>query len=232
MFASVSEQHIWRERWANDEIGWHLTEVHPDLVAHATRFLGGGRKRVFVPLCGKSLDLKWLVDQGHEVVAVELVPKAVAELHAEQGIEAEVLEEGAFTVHRSPSLTVFCGDYFDLTPNLLGDVDRVWDRAALIAVEPSWQERYVAQIRTLCSSEALILQSGVEYDTSVMDGPPWPVDGEDLRRLYEGVPIELLDRKDVIDDSAWRKRGHEYFLFALYYLELQQAELPHLEDVF
>lgn len=42
--------------------------------------------RVFVPLCGKSLDMIWLAQQGHEVIGVELSPVAVEDFFRENGL--------------------------------------------------------------------------------------------------------------------------------------------------
>ncbi|EXF43869.1 thiopurine s-methyltransferase [Pseudomonas sp. BAY1663] len=56
---------------------------------------------MLVPLCGKSLDLAWLAGQGFNVLGVELSEKAVEAFFAEQQLEAEVSQAGAFRVYRS-----------------------------------------------------------------------------------------------------------------------------------
>ena len=50
----------WESRWREGRIGFHKTEVQPMLVRHAEVLLTGNPQRVFVPLCGKSVDLPWL----------------------------------------------------------------------------------------------------------------------------------------------------------------------------
>ena len=76
----------WHDSWAEGRTGFHRPDVHPQLLAHAARWLGAGSARVLVPLSGKTDDIGWLLDQGHEVVGVELVPQAVNELHAGLGV--------------------------------------------------------------------------------------------------------------------------------------------------
>lgn len=68
---------FWHERWARNEIGFHLGEVNPYLLRHWPSLALPNGARVLVPLCGKSLDMAWLVEQGFTVVGVELSEKAV-----------------------------------------------------------------------------------------------------------------------------------------------------------
>ncbi|MEQ8660123.1 MAG: thiopurine S-methyltransferase, partial [Gammaproteobacteria bacterium] len=66
------EPDFWLDKWASAQIGFHEPHPHPLLVAHwASLGLATGA-RVFVPLCGKSLDLCWLAAAGCTVVGIEL----------------------------------------------------------------------------------------------------------------------------------------------------------------
>ncbi|KAF2345978.1 TPMT family [Trinorchestia longiramus] len=58
---------------------WHVSEYHPCLIKYANELLSGPDKRVFVPLCGKTLDLIWLYKAGHRVVGLEGVERVVVE---------------------------------------------------------------------------------------------------------------------------------------------------------
>ena len=114
------EKDFWLKRWIKNETGWHQSEVEPALV----RWMKSREPlRVFVPLCGKSLDLVWLRDQGHEVVGVELSTKACEAFFLENAINAEQTVCGDFRIFRSDGFTLFNGDIFSLTPALLGRVD-------------------------------------------------------------------------------------------------------------
>ena len=70
---------FWQARWARSEIGFHLPEVNPYLQQYWPALGLPEGARVLVPLCGKSLDLVWLVEQGHAVIGVELAERAVQE---------------------------------------------------------------------------------------------------------------------------------------------------------
>ena len=145
------------------------------------------RKRVLVPLCGKTLDLAWLVAQGQPVLGVELSPIAVEALFCEQGLVPEVTDESPFRRYRSGALEVLCGDFFDLTQAHLGAVDAVYDRASLIALPPETRRGYAAHLMGLLSPETRILLITLDYDQAQMAGPPFAVAAGEVRDLFGGV---------------------------------------------
>ena len=74
----------WLERWQEGRIGFHRADANPALLLHHQHVFGQ-TLRVLVPLCGKSLDLEWLVVHGHEVVGIELSELAAQAFFAERG---------------------------------------------------------------------------------------------------------------------------------------------------
>lgn len=71
------DHEFWHARWSSNEIGFHLPQVNPHLLEFwPTLGLPAG-SRVLVPLCGKTLDMAWLMAQGHRVLGVELSRTAV-----------------------------------------------------------------------------------------------------------------------------------------------------------
>src|ERR1700691_3649788 len=127
---------FWHERWRHGQIPFHQPAADRNLTLHwpTLEIAGGGR--VFVPLCGKSLDMLWLRDRGHPVVGVELSPIALEAFCMENGIPARRRLRDGFEIYEAANLELFRGDFFALTPADLNGVDAVYDRAALI----SWTE--------------------------------------------------------------------------------------------
>ncbi|MDT8321303.1 MAG: hypothetical protein RQ826_12330 [Xanthomonadales bacterium] len=80
---------FWHARWHNDEIGFHRSDIHPALRAYWRKAAVGADTPVLVPLCGKSLDLRWLAQRGHAVTGIELSEKAVPEFFYEADLEAQ-----------------------------------------------------------------------------------------------------------------------------------------------
>ncbi len=198
----------WLERWREGRIGFHSDGVHPDLDAHAERFLGGGPHRVLVPLCGKTVDLHALAVAGHTSVGVELSALAVEQFHVEHDLSYVIETHGDLQRYRSERCEIWCGDLFALTPERVGPIQRVWDRASLVAIEPSRRAEYVAQVSRLASG-GLLLLNAFDYDPAVMDGPPFPVSLDQVRSLYGADRVEVLTDADRIDDMPkWRERGH------------------------
>lgn len=92
------DEGFWQRRWARNEIGFHLNEVNPYLRRHWPNLRLAEGARVLVPLCGKSLDMAWLAEQGFAVLGVELSERAVEDFFAEQGLTADVSVQGQYKV--------------------------------------------------------------------------------------------------------------------------------------
>jgi thiopurine S-methyltransferase len=194
------EPQFWLDRWKLNEIGFHLPEVHPWLPAYWPRVLGAGPvSRVFVPLCGKSLDLVWLSGQGPDVVGVELSEVAVRDFFREQALLFREDRAGAFTRFRSEKLELLQGDLFDLTAADLAGVDAVYDRAALIALPDALQTRYARHLLELLPHRPPILLITLEYDQSQMAGPPFSTSAERVDALFGAdYSIECVAASDIL----------------------------------
>ena len=58
------EKHFWEQKWEAQELGFHLSFVHPILKRNLAAFDLPAGATVFLPLCGKTLDIGWLLEQG------------------------------------------------------------------------------------------------------------------------------------------------------------------------
>lgn len=119
------EPQFWLERWQRNEIGFHQDAPHAALARHWPALELPQASRVFVPLAGKSRDLLWLAERGHEVVGIELSELAVQQFRQE-------LAAAPQPWHRRIDLR--CGDFFALDAAALGPIDAIFDRAALVAL--------------------------------------------------------------------------------------------------
>lgn len=214
------EREFWLDRWEEGRIGFHRGEVHPDLRTFLEQWLDEDHHRILVPLCGKSVDIPFLAGRGHDVTGVEIAPKAVAEFHAEQRLRPFVDEDDGFQVHTSPSITIYCGDFFDLDEDIAGTFDRVWDRAALVALNQARRPDYVSCLRGVLRPGARVLLNSFTYDQSKMDGPPWSVGEAEVRELWSDCKVEVLQSHEAIDEVHFRELGFESWIVTTYLVSL------------
>lgn len=200
---------FWHERWAENRIGFHESQPNPFLVRHFALLGLPEGSRVFVPLAGKSNDLHWLAGQGYQVVGIELDESAVKAFFAEAGVMASVGAEGPLAKYEWGNIELYAGDIFDLTRALLGSVEAVYDRAALIALPDDMRRRYAAHLVELTRAAPQFLIA-LDYDQSLTDGPPFSVPQSAIRNLYEQrFDVALIDRADIAGPLGERCKGYE-----------------------
>lgn len=203
------EPNYWHQRWAEGRTGWHQPEPNRLLERHWASLKSPPGGRVFVPLCGKSLDMAWLAAQDHEVLGVELSRAAVEEFFAEQGLAPEVVEDGRFRRYRAQGIELLVGDAFALTADDLADCRAAYDRAALIALPPALRERYVRELYARLPPGCMTLLVTLEYPPDEKEGPPFSVDEAEVHRLFEpGWQITLEQRVDILErEPSFRAEG-------------------------
>eukprot|EP00592_Proboscia_alata_P004421 CAMPEP_0194378866 /NCGR_PEP_ID=MMETSP0174-20130528/37149_1 /TAXON_ID=216777 /ORGANISM="Proboscia alata, Strain PI-D3" /LENGTH=303 /DNA_ID=CAMNT_0039161177 /DNA_START=56 /DNA_END=964 /DNA_ORIENTATION=+ len=233
----------WKKRWGEDKIGWHENEIHNSLkqfghilvpnfsleagesmrVDSSCNSSGIDREtsvRVFVPLCGKSVDLAFLAKQKGvlEVVGVDGIRKALEEFQSnnptlEIGEDLERVESHAkkFDRFRGKKITLLKGDYFDLDIDSIGGelFDSIWDRASLVAIQPNLRKEYIEVLSGIIKPGGTILLSTLnrkEGDEKARKaGPPFSVDEAEVRRLYEGLDwVESVENLNETDELSER----------------------------
>ncbi|RFF26877.1 MULTISPECIES: thiopurine S-methyltransferase [unclassified Wenzhouxiangella] len=199
------ERDFWRERWNRGEIGFHQSDIHWALKRHWDEIADVHAGRVLAPLCGKSLDLRWLAENGHEVTGIELSAKAVKEFFEEWGKQPTQSAVAELTYWRAGGVELVEGDFFAYATN--EPFDLFYDRAALIALPHDMRPAYLDHLRTLLTDKARGLLVTFEYDQTEMDGPPFAVLEDELTD-YPGLQFQLLERRDVLAQHArFAERG-------------------------
>jgi thiopurine S-methyltransferase len=208
---------FWHERWERDQLGFHQEDVNSLLIEHWPTLSQKSASEVFVPLCGKSHDMRWLRDAGHEVVGVELSPIACRDFFVEAGIEA--IQSGTQSGTRSGTqpldrfegegYRLLCGDFFDLEPADLIDVRGVFDRASLIALPPEMRRRYAHHMTAILPEDVTILLITLDYDQSKMNGPPHSVPNTEVEALFgEAFSLDILATTGFVEPHIrFRERG-------------------------
>ena len=191
------EHEFWTQRWENNEIGFHEREANPALVQHFPALALAEGSRIFLPLCGKTLDIGWLLEKGYRVAGAELSEIAIKQLFEELGVKPEVSDIGGLTHYSAGNIDIYGGDIFKLSKEILGPVNAAYDRAALVALPEPMRTRYAAHLMEITRQAPQLLITFV-YDQSLLPGPPFSVTDGDVKRYYGGsYRLDQLESKVV-----------------------------------
>jgi thiopurine S-methyltransferase len=188
---------FWHSRWQAGQIGFHEGRVNRMLAAHIGALDLATGARLFLPLCGKTVDIHWLLSEGYRVTGIELSEIAVRELFDEIGAAPEISQVGSLKLYAGRGLDIFVGDIFALTAGMLGSVDAVYDRAALVALPEGMRGQYAAQVAGITGTAPQLLIT-FEYDQTLMDGPPFSLSEAAVRTHYGArYAVSVLSSRDV-----------------------------------
>ncbi len=190
------DANFWQQRWEKGDIGFHVNKANPILVEHLKRLNLKEGSRLFIPLCGKTLDISWLLSNGYKVVGVELSELAINQLFNDLGIKPEIYYIDRFKHYRAKNIDIFAGDVFDFTKELIEQVDAVYDRAGLVALPEDVREKYSAHLIKITGAASQLLIC-YEYDQRLMAGPPFSIPGEEINQIYNAYELRLIECKSV-----------------------------------
>ncbi|MFK7997537.1 MAG: thiopurine S-methyltransferase [Granulosicoccus sp.] len=186
----------WHQKWAEEKIGFHQDVINKRLISYWSQLspstqAADKRNCVFVPLCGKSLDMLWLHEQGHHVLGVELSEKAAQAFFNDNHLDVEPRTDGQFTIYsgvgHADGITIMVGDFFALTPEQCKFCVAFYDRAAMIAMAPDMRKRYAHQLAALMPVDSMGLLLTISYDQKLMQGPPFSVTDENVQELLDNT---------------------------------------------
>jgi thiopurine S-methyltransferase len=237
----------WAGRWRENNLGWHRDYIHPSLQAHGDKILpilsssltSSSEQdetctetaaataatatevtyRVFVPLCGKSLDMAYMasLDSVSQVVGLdgiekallefvqenpqlEIIPPAKRNMDDDDDDDDELKEKdksvaipedattpssSSFRYWNGKKIQLLQGDFFALDSNSTsGRFQAIYDRAAMVAIEPALRRDYVTVMGRLILPGGKILLVTIERDDETA-GPPFSVTLSHVQEIYE-----------------------------------------------
>lgn len=200
---------FWLDRWREGKTGFHQNRITPLLQKYWPTLELAPGARILVPLCGKSLDMLWLAQQGFQVLGVELSALAVEQFFAENHLDPSVHESVSGVHYAAGGIEIICGDIFKLDSATLSNCAGAYDRAALVALPPAMRTEYVRHVYGQLSPRYRGLLITLDYPQSQMDGPPFSVPEAEVEALYAGHSEAcLIDRRDTLEkDPKFIERG-------------------------
>lgn len=210
---------FWRTKWDNGEIGFHQEEVHPWLKTYWSAVAHRRDDRVLVPLCGKSLDLRFLAGAGHPVVGVELVEQAVRAFFEEWEKEPSEEEADGFLKLQATQVALYCGDFFGFAAEE-GPFQAWYDRAAFVALPPQLRAPYAQRILELTAPGSRGLLIGFDYPPEEQAGPPFATSRREVEQFFgKDWHVEQLAFEDLTETEHNESRGLSRMTRGAYLLE-------------
>jgi thiopurine S-methyltransferase len=78
-----------------------------------------------------------------------------------------------------------------------GPVDAVYDRAALVALDPPTRAAYVGSLLRVLAPGGRVLLVTFAYDQAKLPGPPWSIDDDTVHALFDAAfVVRCLARRD------------------------------------
>ncbi|WNV06261.1 thiopurine S-methyltransferase [Candidatus Methylospira mobilis] len=190
---------FWIRKWEKNEIAFHECEANPLLVKYFKELSLVKGSRVFLPLCGKTLDIHWLLSNGYCVAGAELSKIAIQQLFEELGVIPKIKGVGELDHYSTNNVDIFVGDIFDLSREMLGPVDAIYDRAALVALPEKMRNQYAVHLTNITDKAPQLLIC-YEYDQSVLEGPPFSVNHEEVNKIYgDSYDLKFMESTNVLD---------------------------------
>jgi len=221
----MTDKHdFWLDLWKQNVTGWHQQEFNQHLESHLLPKLDRVQQTIFVPLCGKSKDMLWMTGKGHRVIGVELSEVAVEAFFQENSIDAQRIENEGHVTFTSSEINIIVADFFSLTPQILKDVSYVYDRAALIALDPEMRVDYAKTLLQIIPPGAQMLLLSIEY-SGTMTGPPFSVTEEEVMQLFSNnFAVSKLDEFALPDeDNRFKERGGFGLVEKIYWISANKT---------
>jgi thiopurine S-methyltransferase len=194
---------FWLESWEEGRIPFHNMAVNMDLAYFWPAMEIQAGSTVLLPLCGKSVDMLWLKEQGLQVIGIELSELAVSQFMRENNLDYQKEQQVNLIKYVSDDISIYVADYFQLDKKALPAVDAIYDRGALVALPPNlWQPYVDTYLQWLKPSGRIFLKT-VDYDQHVMEGPPYALCDKTVRELYRQCEKQqcLLHRYHYLADT-------------------------------
>ncbi len=208
----LMEHDFWHTRWNNNDIGFHEHNGNALLKRFFKDLKLKEGDTVFVPLCGKTKDIPWLLLNRVNVVGIELNESAVIQLFEDMTIEPVISSFDDFTLYEAENLKIYLGDFFKLSNQILGKLDAIYDRAALVALPYEMRKDYCEKLQVIAPS-AKQLTVAFSYPQEQFNGPPFSVSKDEIyshfdqnysiKILYHSLLKEPFRGFDNVYESAY-----------------------------
>jgi hypothetical protein len=162
-----AEAASWDASYAGGRPPWDLSGP-PAALTRLIESMDPTPLRVLVPCSGNGHDAIAWAQAGHQVVAVDFAPRAVAGAQdgaARAGVALEILQ----------------ADLFQIKQEFRGSFDLVWEQTCLAALDPARREGYFETMAAVLGSAGLFI--GLLWNHGRVGGPPYDISVDLVRQV-------------------------------------------------
>ena len=198
------EATFWHNCWQKNSIGFHQDSIHPFLAEYIAPRIDSNDAKVFVPLCGKSLDMFFWAEHM-KVDGCELSEIACRDFFKERDLTYTTETYPDFTCYQKDEIRLFQGDIFNLNNQHVANFSWIYDRAALIALPKALQAKYVDYIKGKLTPGVTLALITLEFPEHEMSGPPFPVFKADVQTYFSDFNIMHAATRELTDKQFARR---------------------------
>ncbi len=204
------EASFWFKSW---ELGgfhtsFHRKDIHPFVLKHMPPEAIEGTS-ILVPLCGKTVDMMYLAQYANKVIGVELVEEAILQFFQENNLNYQQVDDETYV---SGNITLLRKDFMALTPQEVGPIEWVLDRASLVALPSDMRKDYIRAIDRLSNVGTRQLVITLEY-FPLINSAPFSIAPDEVEHYYgRGHLIQHVESPRQPNHGMVRKWNLEYMI--------------------
>ena len=202
----------------------YLQKVDPILMKNVNELTGGrSNLQIFVPLCGKTPDMRWLAEQGHTITGVEASPRYIKAFFRDSTLEytvqkKQITAEKKADVYtaKGQNITLYHCDIFNFSLEVAGGkFDAIWDQSAMPefnAMGKTRLKKYTSLMQSLLKPDGRHMVETSERRTNFMTEKMLKsLVGDQCEMCYIGWRIWKYDEEDDEydpEDHEHEDQGH------------------------
>ncbi|MBT3785928.1 hypothetical protein HOF92_13215 [bacterium] len=205
--ANLSWEQIWQgaaPRFDQSEPNLLLLEYLKDIEPSSTD------ETWFLPLCGRSIDIDFLLRTGRKVVMNDFCQDPVISVFQRCKIEYSLRKEQGFLCLDSEKLFGYVGDFFRISKYWVSRCNHSYDRAGMVIFDKPQREEYARTLANLHNSGHQYLLVGFDYQSEEIDSKanyPLPLPFKEVVDLFS---------KDYLIEAKSSYTSEQPFLHTLY----------------
>ncbi len=216
------ELSYWQSRWKKGLIGFHLNQPHHSLESFFKPYLKEN-DLVYLPLCGKTPDIKWFANQNCRVQGTEISEIAIQDFFKEHNLNPTVSQSHNTTLYRADNIELRQADFLKDAKILQSTADFIYDRAALVALPPQKRPGYIEKAIQILKPGGYYALVAFTYDQDEMTGPPFSVPLQEISAYFDAfVKIQFRETEILETLKKFQERGLSSMSEQLYLFQKPQ----------